>query len=254
MRYVACLAVFSVSLFAQQPLKFEVASVKVRPVGSLITVIGGSSSGSRLTLEAMSLIDLVGWAYDLKSWQIAGGPGWAGIQRDRSRLDDATARFDVASKAEGDAARSDAEFRQMLQALLAERFHVVSHRESRELPVYVLVVDKNGSKLHESAAGAKGTLRMNGGGKITGSGGTITQLVNWFSNANGVERPLIDQTGLAGRYDFTLTWSNPLASAPDSSEPSIFTAMPGQLGLRLEPRRMPLEVFVIDHAEMPDAN
>lgn len=73
----------------------------------------------------------------------------------------------------------------MLQSLLAGRSHLVIHRESRETRVYALVPDKKGPKLRENAPGAKGILRMNGGGKITGSGATMTQLVNWFSNANG---------------------------------------------------------------------
>lgn len=95
---------------------------------------------------------------------------------------------------------------------------------------------------------------MNGGGRITASGATMTQLAGWFSNANGIERPVIDQTGLTGHYDFTLAWSNPLAGTPDSTDPSIFTAMPEQLGLKLEPRQVPVEVFVIDRAEIPDEN
>jgi uncharacterized protein (TIGR03435 family) len=254
MRHGAFLALICVCLSGQEPLGFEVASVKARQPGSLITVVGGAPSGSRLTLEAMSLSDLISWAYDIKPWQVAGGPSWAGIQRDRTTLNSATRRFDIAAKAEGGAARSPEEFRRMLQSLLADRFHLASHRETRDTPVYVLVVDKGGPKFKESAPDAKGFLRMNGGGKITASGGSMTQLVGWFSNANGVERPVIDQTGLTGRYDFTLTWSNPLAAAPDPAEPSIFTAMPEQLGLKLEPRRAPVEVFVIDRADIPDEN
>jgi uncharacterized protein (TIGR03435 family) len=84
--------------------------------------------------------------------------------------------------------------------------------------------------------------------------GHYDPLAGWFSNANGIERPVIDQTGLTGHYDFTLAWSNPLAGTPDSTDPSIFTAMPEQLGLKLEPRQVPVEVFVIDRAEIPDEN
>jgi uncharacterized protein (TIGR03435 family) len=191
----------------------------------------------------MSLSDLISWAYNMKPWQVAGGPAWAG-----------TRRFDIAAKAEGDSARSPSEFRQMLQALLAERFHLALHRESRDTPVYVLVTDRSGPKFRESAPDAKGILRMNGGGRITASGGAMTQLAGWFSKANGVERPVLDQTGLTGRYDFTLAWSNPLTGAPDSTDPSIFAALPEQLGLKLEPRRAPVEVLVIDRAELPEEN
>ena len=83
-----------------KPLAFEVASVKLRQPGSLITMIGGAPSGSRLTLEAMSLSDLVSWAYDVKPWQVTGEPTWIGIQRDRTTLDGATNRFDITAKAE----------------------------------------------------------------------------------------------------------------------------------------------------------
>ena len=234
-----------------KPLAFEVASVKLRQPGSLVTMIGGAPSGSRLTLEAMSLSDLVSWAYDVKPFQVAGGPAWAGIQRDRTTLDGAANRFDIVAKAEGEGPRSPSEFRQMMQTLLTDRFHLALHRESRETAVYALVIDKNGLKLHEAAPDAKGILRMNGGGRISGSGATIPQLVSWFSNANGVDRPVIDQTGLAGRYDFTLEWSNTLAGQADSTAPSIFTAFQEQLGLKLDSTKAPVDVLVIDHAEPP---
>jgi len=202
----------------------------------------------------MSLSDLVSWSYNIKPWQVAAGPAWAGIQRDRTTLDSATKRFDITAKAEGDAARSPEEFRQMLRTLLADRFQLALHREARDTPVYALVTDKNGPKFRESPPAAKGILRMNGAGRITASGGTMTQLAGWFSNANGVDRPVLDETGLTGRYDFALEWSNPLVGPTDSTAPSIFTALPEQLGLRLEPRRAPVEVFVIDRAEMPSEN
>jgi uncharacterized protein (TIGR03435 family) len=225
MRYAWCLAVISVCQPAQEPLRFEVASVRMRQPGSPISMVGGAPSGS-----------------------------WAGIQRDRTRLDDATRRFDVTAKAEGDKARSPEEFRQMLRALLGDRFHLTLRRETRDTPVYALVTDKNGPKCHESAPDAKGILRMHGGGRITASGGTMAQLASWFSNANGVDRPVIDQTGLRGRYDFTLEWSNPLDGAQDGTNPSIFTALREQIGLKLEARRAPVEVFVIDRTEMPSEN
>jgi uncharacterized protein (TIGR03435 family) len=254
---VPLLAALSPCLLAQQPLSFEVASVKVRPPGSLIVAVGASPSGSKLTIEAMSLSDLISWAYNVKPWEVEAGPAWAGtgIRKDRSSLDTTTSRFDIAAKAEGDASRSPEEFRQMSRSLLSDRFQLAMHRETRETPVYALVIDKNGPKFRESGADARGVMRMNGRGKVTASGGTMAQLVAWFSNANGVDRPIVDQTGLAGHYDFTVEWSNPLAGdSLDSSAPSIFAAMREQLGLRLEPRRAPLEVFVIDHAEMPSSN
>ncbi len=253
MRYALCITALCISAFGQQPLRFEVASIKARQPDTPVSMIGGSPSGSQLRLEAMSLVDLVSWAYAVKPWQVVGGPPWAGVQRDRTQLDSTTRRFDINARAEGEAARSIDEFRRMMQSLIAERLALTFHRESRDTPVYALVIDKKGSKLLESAPEAPGILRMNGGGKISGSGATMAQLVNWFSNANGVDRPIVDRTGLTGRYDFTLQWSNALAQT-DSTDPSIFTAMPEQLGLRLEPARAPVEYLVIDRAEMPGEN
>jgi len=244
-------------LLAQPKPAFEVAAIKLRPPGSMIRMIGGWPSGPRLTLEAMSLSDLVSWAYNTKPWLVDGGPAWASSSgiRDRSTLDDKPKRFDIIAKAEGDAERPIAEFRQMMQTLLSERFHLELRRETRETPVYALVVDRGGPKFHESAPDAKGILRMAGRGKIAGSGGTIEQLAGWFSNANGVDRPVVDQTGLTGHYDYTLEWSNPMAGdTSDSAAPSIFKAMQEQLGLKLEPRRAPVEFLVIVHAEMPSSN
>ena len=253
MRYIICLLFLAACLPAQQPLAFEVASIKQRPRNATIVMIGGHPSGSRLTLEAMSLSDLISWAYDVKPWQVTGGPAWGSMPKDRTVLDSNTRRFDITAKAEGDAPRPIQDFRRMLQSLLTERFHLALHRESKDTAVYALVPDKNGPKFHESAPDANGVLRMNGRGKLTATGGTMTQLVNWFSNANGVDRPIIDRSGLTGHYDFTLEWSNPLAGG-DTTAPSIFTALPEQLGLRLEPRRAPVEMLVIDQAELPAEN
>ena len=200
----------------------------------------------------MSLSDLVSWSYNVKPWQVTGGPAWASMPKDRTVLDGGTRRFDIQAKAEGEGEHSLDEFRGMMRGLLAERFHLTVHREMRDTPAYLLVVDKNGPKFKESAPGI---LRMNGGGKIIGSGATMDQLTGWFSNANGVDRPVINKTGLAGRYDFTVTWSIPRVNGEaDPNAPSIFTAMTEQLGLKLDPQKAPVEYVVIDSAEMPGEN
>jgi uncharacterized protein (TIGR03435 family) len=251
MRLIFCVAAICLAV-AAQTARFEAASVKMRAPDAVIVMIGGAPEGSRLSLEAMSLADLVAWAYDVKVTQVVGGPPWARQQRDRSTLDGGVRRFDIAAKAEDGASPSLADFRRMTQTLLGERFGLAVHREQRETAVYGLVVDKKGVKFSESAPEAKGILRMSGGGRIVGSGATMTQLVGWFSNANGVDRPVVDETRLGGRYDFTLEWANPQNAA--DTRPSIFTAMPEQLGLRLEPRRVALEYVVIDGAELPGGN
>lgn len=251
MRLLFCLAATCLPIIAQ-PLRFEAAAVKMLAPDAPIVMVGGGPEGSRLSLAAMSLVDLVSWAYGVKAMQVVGGPPWARQERDRSTLDGGVRRFDIAAKAEDGSSPSVAEFRRMTQTLLAERFGLAIHREQRETAVYGLVVDKKGVKFSESAPEAKGILRRSGGGRIIGSGATMTQLVGWFSNANGVDRPVVDETGLMGRYDFTLEWGNPQNAA--DTRPSIFTAMVEQLGLRLEPRRVQMEYVVIDRAELPGGN
>ena len=87
------------------------------------------------------------------------------------------------------------------------------------------------------------------------TGGSMAQLVNQFSNNNGVDRPVLDKTGLTGKYDFKLTWTAGLNTPRDDSEaPSAYTALQDQLGLRLEPQRAPIEVLVVDNAEKPSEN
>ena len=240
-------------LYGQEQLKFEVASLRVRPPNALITAVGGSPSGPRVTLEAMSLSNLISWAWDVKPWQVAGGPAWAGVQKDATVLESGTRRFDIAAKAEGEGARPIGELHAMMRSLLAERFQLAVHTEMRETRVYAMTIDKGGSRLGAGSPDGPGVIRMNGGGRITATGATIPQLINWFSNANGVDRPVIDRTGLTQHYDFALEWSIPRTARIDSA-PDIFTAMPEQLGLRLVPQNAPIEYLVIDHAEMPTAN
>ncbi|HVV45334.1 MAG TPA: TIGR03435 family protein [Bryobacteraceae bacterium] len=256
MRLIFCLAAICAPA-AAQTARFEAASVKMRAADAPIVMIGGAPEGSRLALEAMSLAELVSWAYDMKVTQVVGGPSWARQARERSTLDSGVRRFDIMAKAEDGMMPSVGDFRGMMRALLAERFALMVHREPRETAVYVLTVDKKGVKFSASAPDAKGILRMRGGGRIIGSGATMAQLAGWFSNANGVDRPVVDETGLSGRYDFALEWGNPEnagAAIFSTAGPSIFTAMPEQLGLRLEPKRVVLEYVVIDRAALPGGN
>jgi uncharacterized protein (TIGR03435 family) len=200
----------------------------------------------------MSLDNLITYAYDVKRYQLFSVPSWA----DSNNL--GGDRYDVSAKAEGDGTLTQEQAKVMLQNLLAERFHLRFHRDMREMPVYALVLDKNGHKLKQAAADAQIMMRFSGGPKgaeMTVTAGTMAQLVNQFSNANGVDRPVLDRTGLSGSYDFKLTWSPKLGATGDDSEAvSIFTALPEQLGLRLEPQRAPIATLVIDNAQKPTEN
>jgi uncharacterized protein (TIGR03435 family) len=165
---------------------------------------------------------------------------------------------------------------QMLQSLLAERFNFVAHHETREAPIYMLVVDKNGPKLHPSVHESEWASRPKGmGGSITRTGpGQLT--AEWMSTSSLaqylslsiVDRKVVDGTGLTGHYDLSLDWTPQHRSSPDTSAaasdtgtlpaapsgPSIFTAVREQLGLKLDPQKGSIDVLVIDKIEQPSAN
>lgn len=225
---------------------FEVASIRLHQPP--VQRVGASVSGPRFTAEAMSLDNLITYAYDLRDYQVAGSPLWARASADADR-------YDIAAKVEGDGELSRDQSKKMLQALLAERFQLKFHRETKELPVYELVVAKNGPKLKESAPDAQIMLRMGGtnGIEITATKTSIAMLVNQISNHNGVDRPVLDKTGLNGGYDFKLTWTLDRAALGIDTE-AVSIALQEQLGLKLEPAKAPIEILVIDHAEKPSEN
>jgi uncharacterized protein (TIGR03435 family) len=158
-----------------------------------------------------------------------------------------SAGYDIKAKAEGNAGD---DLWPMVQTLLADRFQLKFHRETRELPIYALVVAKNGAKLHAVSAAGLGVGM--GKGRFNGRGADMPTLASVLSNELG--RLVFDRTGLSGFYDFTLTFEPDDTRAADTAGPSLFTALQEQLGLRLEPQKGPVETLVIDHAEKPSAN
>jgi uncharacterized protein (TIGR03435 family) len=244
-RIVLALLVFASYLWGQS---FEVASIRLH--ATPVQRIGASVSGQRFAAEAMSLDNLITYAYEVKRYQLLGVPSWADSN------DPNCLRYDVIAKAEGDQALSRNQARTMLQNLLADRFGLRFHREVKEMPVYALVVAKNGPKIKDTASAAPGSLIMAGRNDIelTSNAGSIAQLVNQLANANGVDRPVLDRTDLRGNYDYKLTWTPTINTGNDSEAISIFTALQEQLGLRLDPQRAPIEVLIIDQAEKPSNN
>jgi uncharacterized protein (TIGR03435 family) len=220
---------------AQQPLAFEVATIK--PLQGYVNA-RGSLSGPRVTLSGYALEGLIMDAYQVDSWQLVGGPVW----RD-------TDPFEIVAKAPGDAEPTPEQGRQMLQSLLADRFRLKVHREMRDAPVYALVVAKNGPKLTKSTA-ADSSYTV--GREMKFQKQTMASLALRLSGSAHLGRPVLDKTGLAGEWDFTLTFMpNP---PPDSNVPDVFTALQEQLGLKLESQRAPVEHLIIDHAEKPTPN
>jgi uncharacterized protein (TIGR03435 family) len=242
---------------------FEVAAIKLNQSGS-----GSSHSDTnngRFIATNVSLKNLMEYsAYGIPGSRILDGPKW---------LD--STRFDIDAKMddpEADHLRTLAhgprrlETQAMFQQLLADRFKLAVHWETRELPVYALTVAKKGPKLQptKESTEASGTSSHNSrsGSQFTAKGVTLPELAEGLTQELSKElgRDIIDKTEIKGRYDLTLKWTPDAGAATDSaassadSGPSIFTAVQEQLGLKLEPAKAPVRVLVIDHAEMPSEN
>jgi len=244
-------ALMSPMIFCQSALPdraFEVASIK--PHQGPMYRIGISTIGRTLTADAASVLILLMYAYDVKNYQVTGAP---------SLLKGDNTRYDVVAKAEEEKP-TQAEFRRMLQSLLADRFRLAIHRESREMPVYALVVAKGGPKFKESAPDADEKRHTELTGRnyvVTMPNATMTDVVNAVTDSI-LDRPVVDRTGLAGTYNIRLTYS-PETSAhreqgPDLSDIDVFSALQRQLGLKLVPEKALVDVVVIDHAEKPSPN
>jgi uncharacterized protein (TIGR03435 family) len=231
---------------------FEVATVRPSDP-SQCCVRGFSHDGRRFNAVNSTLQYLIQYAYDLHFREIAGGPPWFNQQR-----------FDIMGEIDSQDIPTSRQCKQALQKLLVERFQIQMHHESRELPVYALVIanPKTGPKL------AKGdgdpdhpqTVAFSGayGQTMTGGGAnaTIADLAGELQRLT-LDRPVVDRTGLTGTFNIKLTFTrdNPqavtLGPLPDDAAPTIFTAIRQQLGLKLEPTKAPVDVLVVDHAERP---
>jgi bla regulator protein blaR1 len=193
-----------------------------------------------------TLLGLVSEAYGVQEAEISG-PDWM-----KSERYDLTAKVD--SSAVGELRKLNIDQRRlMLQPLLRDIFHLAVHRETRNAPVYAFVVADNGSRLHDTKSGtpsSMGTLSIRGAGHLSGDHVPLSELVDYFSKQ--LNRPLLDESGLAGRYDFTLQWT------PDSPSgapgPSLSSALEQQLGLKLDARIAPVEFLVIDNVEKLSEN
>ena len=204
---------------------------------------------------------LLQFAFGLPETRIFGGPEWlSSIKFDVDAKADSTvdARMSTLS---GDEAKLEKQ--KMVRALLADRFKLIYHMETRELPIYSLVQAKGGSKLQPSKSNGTTVDSWNNKIDVRGGDNTVALLAEELSKRLG--RVVIDKTGIQGRYDILLSWtpddgtvspSNAGSgiSASADSGPSIFTAIQEQLGLKLESQRGPVQVLVIDNIDMPTAN
>jgi len=247
---------------ADPQASFEVVSIKPQPWTNEGRV-GVFVRGNTLTGEHIDLYGLVEFAYGLRTddSQLSGGPAWArrGILSDVSGAD--AVLYQMVAKAPDGPPPPIERFRLMLQAMLADRFQLKVHHARKELPVFNLVVARSGPKLKENVSDAKGSMAMRDGGvfRIKAVHVPIANLVAELTNPNhGAGRPVFDQTGLAGFYDFEIDWTpNDLAAAGpagDAAAPSVFAALQQRLGLKLEPDTALVDTVVIDHAEKPSRN
>jgi len=245
MKKVALSVAMAALTLAQTPgsekrAEFEVASIKPTTTEGSFTV--NFPPGGRFSARNLTVQNLLRNAYGLQDYQISGGPGWI-----------TTAGFDIEARAGAGGGEPPREqVLQMIQALLADRFHLALHRENRQLPIYALVVGKTGPKLQAADSSVGGTKTMLG--QLIVKKMSMTSLAEIL--AFDLERPVRDETGLKGDFAFTLEWTRGLgeSDAGPSSRPSLFTAVQEQLGLKLESTKGPIEVLVIDHVEKPSEN
>ncbi|MGA3240279.1 MAG: TIGR03435 family protein [Bryobacteraceae bacterium] len=232
---------------------FEVASVKPSDPNAR----GGRISFPNGTFTAIGITarNCITLAYDIPSYQLAGGPGWIGDQH-----------YDIVAKMSAGAVKAPRDpermpqMRAALQALLADRFQLVIRRETRMIPGYALVVAKNGFKLKKTADEGHADFSSNRG-KLTAHQISMELLARNLSG--NLSSPVVDMTGIKGVYDLTLEWTpdevqSPVKAGGEATEPavgpSIFTALQEQLGLKLEIQKTPIEMLVIDRIEKPAAN
>lgn len=215
-------------------LEFEVASIKPCQPGARGPTFYNPTR-ERFAITCITPKGLIAYAYDVRDFQVSGGPGW---------LD--SDQYDIVAKPQGDAGNE--RVLAMTRSLLAERFHVQVHRESKEMPIFALVIAKEGLKLAPSAG--KGPEVRGGKGRLIARKVTMEIFAAQLSGRI-LGRPVVDRTRTTGEFDIDLQWT------PDESQelgPSIFAALQEQLGLRLEAQRGAVDVLVVDHIEKPSAN
>lgn len=262
---------------------FEVASIKPQnpsPDGRTITMIQLPANG-RLTAAGISIKSLICFAYNLNDFQVIGGPSWVTSDRYDVEAKPDSGVEEQLQKLSGE--QSDLVKRHMLQSLLADRFKLTFHHETREFPIYSLVVAKGGSKLHESKPDdadpnaskdpahhpGNGVMRMTfeAGSMVMDGEGASTDALSKQLGAQ-MHSTVQNETGLKGNYDFTLKFApedarvvvpdpgsgSANAGLSDNSGTSVFSALQDLLGLKLESKKGPQEVLVVDRVEKPSEN
>jgi len=211
--------------------------------------------GGHFQTKNISLSRLLAFSYGVQDKQLIGLPPWA-----------ETDKYDIDAKPDIDGTPNRKQLQGLVQKLIAQRFSLTFHRDKRELSVYVLSVAKTGAKLTKSEdQGGLPGFGLRGLGALNVHNSSMSEFAGMMQETV-MDRPVIDQTGLAGRYDFTLNWT------PDDSQfggmgakvppptdntnppPNLYTAIQEQIGLKLDATKAPTDVMVIDHVEKPSEN
>jgi uncharacterized protein (TIGR03435 family) len=247
----------AVAAYAQAPVVnaapgFEVATIKPSSPEERGRSIGWE--GRRFTAKYTTMSQMAQFAFSLQGKQIVGAPAW---------FDAETFDIEIVSE-KGEPTVQ--EWRAILQRLLAERFGLKYHREQKVMPAYILSVAKTGPKLdgEKADSGTLPMVRIQRGPhqfmKVMGVNGSMADLAAELQRVE-TDRPVVDGTGLHGRYNFTLTatstkqfFAGETPDTRDDAPPELFTAIREQLGLKLEPAKAPVDCLVIDHVERASAN
>jgi uncharacterized protein (TIGR03435 family) len=252
----------TISVFGQTPPQpkfdaFEVATIKPtgpEPTGRWIRM----QSADRFEARNHSVRTLIAAAYDLSPQAVSGGPAW--VDSDR---------WDILAKTPGEVRPNLGEQMSMLLQLLNERFKLSYHREPKQLSIYTLTVAKGGSKLKESVVSPDATpegppplvfVFSPIGARLAARYATVPEFASVLQRSP-LDRPVIDRSGLSGRYDFDLEfspderlWGGAVSRPENSDKPDLFSAIQEQLGLRLEPTKGRVDTLVIDQIERPSEN
>jgi uncharacterized protein (TIGR03435 family) len=232
---------------------FEVVTIKpAKPDDQRKAII---VDGRRLKIINQPLSQLISFSYGVQGKQIIGLPPWADSDK-----------FDIDAEPDGEGMPNDKQWKGMIQKMMAERFKLTFHRDKKELPVYVLSVAKNGPKLNKSEGdpnGLPGLFFRGRPGDLGVRNATMDDFIGLMQSVV-LDRPVIDQTEIKGRWDFTLDWT------PDESQfggaklppptdntnppPNLYTAIQEQIGLKLDATKAPADVLIIDHVEKPSDN
>jgi uncharacterized protein (TIGR03435 family) len=233
---------------------FEVATIKPsKPDDQRKAFI---VQGNEFHIINQPLTQMISFAFDVQAKQVIGLPDWAESDK-----------FDIDGKPDGEGAPNGKQWKIMIQKLLADRYGLKFHKDKKELSVYVLSVSKTGEKMTKNDSSPNGLpgLFFQGLGKLNVRNALMSDFTGLMQSAV-LDRPVLDQTGLTGRFDFSLNWT------PDDSQfggmgakvppptdsadapPNLYTAIQEQIGLKLDATRAPADVMVIDHIQKPSAN